>query len=520
MNLTGGTLRLNHSLALGDAGAQGAITLSPSTVLDLRTDGPFPANFGSDVVVLDNAAATAATISTSRLTTGTSGAFQLGALTIGNATLINNGSDGSLEFTGAVALLGNATFSAQRDVMLSGSISGTGSLTKTGPGTMTLGSGASDTSPNSYGSLTTISQGVLQLNKATGTFAIPGDVSITGGTLTLLRPGQLSPAATILQSAGLVDVNGQSTTISNLNVSGGTATIHNGGSITVGNTTVSGGHLEVGSATFAAASTVTTSQFSEGSGTTVVFPNSSLVVGQQGMFITSSSPTIELVANATAPGKVVLNGDISCTSASGTSQIFASGAPPIAGTIDLRVGAVRVFTVSSNGATLLLDSVRLTDGGVRKSGVGVLKMTGSSDYSGGTTIAGGAIEADGAAALGTGPVTFAGGNLNLRSDAAMSSFPNVLSVGAANSMTFDVNRIDPGAANTFHFGSTTFGSSLVVSGQGTLQFAGATLANDLIVNNLGTSTDFDGAVSGNFALTNAAGSLMLKADRPRIPTPA
>src|SRR5205823_10120229 len=89
VTLQQGGLQLQNAGALGSGSSKSRITLAPSTTLDLRSDGPYPANFGNDVVVQDNTAATAAAITTGPIVNApaTAGVFQLGALRMGNATL-------------------------------------------------------------------------------------------------------------------------------------------------------------------------------------------------------------------------------------------------------------------------------------------------------------------------------------------------------------------------------------------------------------------------------------------------
>src|SRR5207247_1059849 len=139
--------------------------------------------------------------------------FQLGGLRMGNAQLNTGGSDGSLEFTGIVTLTGAATLNTSRDLALSDRITGGGSLTKTGTGMLSFGSGPSDTKANTYTGLTTISGGTLILNKAAGTTAIAGNITLSGGTLTLLQPKQISDNSTLTLSGGTFDVGGQSEAI-------------------------------------------------------------------------------------------------------------------------------------------------------------------------------------------------------------------------------------------------------------------------------------------------------------------
>ena len=84
-------------------------------------------------------------------------------------------------------------------------------LVKSGPGTLTIGSGPSDTVPSNYFGTTYVQQGVLELNKASGTFAIRGNISITGGTLVVDQPNEIDTTAGLTVLAGAFNVNSNST---------------------------------------------------------------------------------------------------------------------------------------------------------------------------------------------------------------------------------------------------------------------------------------------------------------------
>jgi len=122
--------------------------------------------------------------------------LRLGSGTISQSITVNNeGSAGarSIEFansTGSATLSGTVSLekTVTADVansaatgVLSGVVSGTGGLTKTGNGTLTL-SGAN---ANTYAGLTTVSAGTLNLNKSTGN-AITGATTIGSGAVLLL----------------------------------------------------------------------------------------------------------------------------------------------------------------------------------------------------------------------------------------------------------------------------------------------------------------------------------------------
>jgi fibronectin-binding autotransporter adhesin len=98
-----------------------------------------------------------------------------------------------------------------------------------------------------------------------------------------------------------------------------------------------------------------------------------------------------------------------------------------------------------------------------KAGAGILQLTSDNDYSGGTTISGGTIVADGASRLGTGTIALAGGTLQLA--AGTYALSNALSVGAAG------GSIDAAADRTIS-GSAALAGVLTKLGTGTLTLGG------------------------------------------------
>ncbi len=137
-----------------------------------------------------------------------------GTLTLnGNVTTSATGNPTtSASFTGNLELAtGTRTFNVANstgsaiDLNVNGVVSGTGALTKTGAGTLQFTGG----SANIYSGLTTVTAGVLELNKTAGINAIAGDgvlaksgdVLVNGGTLRWLANDQLLTASTSLSAA-------------------------------------------------------------------------------------------------------------------------------------------------------------------------------------------------------------------------------------------------------------------------------------------------------------------------------
>ena len=126
-----------------------------------------------------------------------------GSTTISEGTLqIGNGTDkGSIATTSAITNNGALVYDVgSGNRTLSAPVSGSGSLTQAGTGTLTL-SGAS---ANSYSGPTTVSAGVLELNK-TDAEAIVGSVTVnTGATLLVSASGQVSDTSAITLSGGTI----------------------------------------------------------------------------------------------------------------------------------------------------------------------------------------------------------------------------------------------------------------------------------------------------------------------------
>ncbi len=196
VTVSGGTLTLAHSNALGAAGTWNNTVASGAT---LAFTNNITVNEGSVSIAGTGAGGNGALRNVSGNNTF-SGTINL----TGNTTV--NTSAGSLTASGPVSLGSNTmTVTGSGNTTLSGTVGGSGGITKTGTGTFTLsGSGA-----NSFTGTLAINQGTVALAKSAGTNAIGGAaVNIGDGVgaagSAVLR---LDASHQIANHAGLITIN-------------------------------------------------------------------------------------------------------------------------------------------------------------------------------------------------------------------------------------------------------------------------------------------------------------------------
>lgn len=116
------------------------------------------------------------------------------------------------------------------DMNVTGTITGTGGLTKVGAGTLQFfGSGA-----NTYSGDTTLSAGILNLAKDPGTNAVAGNLIISGGTALLVNANQIANTGSITLSSGAFNMNSNAEEVTSLTFTGGT--LSNNGGLTLNST--------------------------------------------------------------------------------------------------------------------------------------------------------------------------------------------------------------------------------------------------------------------------------------------
>nr|QYK34507.1 fibronectin-binding autotransporter adhesin ShdA [Salmonella enterica subsp. enterica] len=340
--IDGGILAAKDAAALGT----GDVTIAESATLEL-SQGTLDNNVtgegqivksGSDELIVtgDNTYSGGTTITGGTLTADH--ADSLGSGAVDNSGVLQVG-EGELENT----------------------LSGTGSLVKTGTGELTL------SGDNSYSGGTTISDGTLIADHADSLGS--GDIDNSG----VLKVGEGDLENTLSGSGSLVKTGTGELTLSGDNdYSGGT--------------TIAGGTL--------------IADHADSLGTGAVANSGVLQVGE-GELENTLSGTGSLVKTGT--GELTLSGDNSYSGGTTISDgtLIADHADSLGtGAIDnsgvLQVGEGELENTLSGSGSLV------------KTGTGELTLSGDNSYSGGTTIIGGTLTADHADSLGTGAVANSG----------------------------------------------------------------------------------------------------------------
>jgi autotransporter-associated beta strand protein len=513
LTLLQGTLELQNPQALG-LDTHSALNLANST-LNFHSDAS-ALNFGNDITLGDDAS-----IDFGRIRSAEPGTFLVDRLTIPSLktaptlNLTNSSADGSVfRFEGAVQLGTSVSLNVAKGAVaaLDGPIvGGSTGIVKSGTGTLII-SGATD---NRFSSPVLVTGGLLSLSKAKGFVAVPSDLLISGGQVRLDASDQISDASDITLSLGSFRLNGQSDSATSMTVNGGSFTTGAGGRLFLTLPTgaavpasIPGGTVSVnavpalvitgGATTINSGGEINATTVQVSGGVNTVQENGLFTIGSGGLTMAGiASPSINFTSSATTPGRLSLSGNVSYTGISGMASIASTGALAVAGVLDLN-GAQRDFSINDDGTSAvdMLISTDITNGALKKSGLGTLQLTGNNTYSGGTTISAGLLEISGASALGTGPLTFNSGQINIHSDASVTTLTNLLNSTSAD-VVLDVDRDTPlgptkGSVN-FTGGLSIAANQLMVTGDNrSVSFtAPTTLLGTAKINAASTAVDVD-----------------------------
>ena len=304
------------------------------------------------------------------------GATLSNSLTIGSGNLVSK--SGANTVSGGVTLSGSAsnTIEVETGLLLSGAITGTAGLTKTGAGPLTL-SGA-----NTYAGATTVSNGALQIGNNGTTGSLTGGISLaTGTTVTFNRSNDLSYSGVISGAGSLTKSGAGALTLSGANTYTG-ATAVNAGTLQIG----SAGNLGGGTAGTVTVASGATLAFNVASGA-VDFPRA---VTGAGTFLKSGAGTLNLTGAGSVPTGAlnVSGGTLNAGYAISAATVTVGSGAKLAGSA--MVTASGSGGISVTGGTLAGDrytgAVTLTGGAIEKSNDSLMQISGSLTMNAASTV--------------------------------------------------------------------------------------------------------------------------------------
>ena len=347
----------------GVLSGSGGLTLNGQVALNSANTYSGLTTVNGGIVVADNPSAFGSSAAGTVLN---GGRFIVEGVTVANESLTNNSGLSVFVGVGTAGWGGNIMLNAGLEVFahadnsmnLSGAISGTGDLTKTGSGTLTL-SGAN---ANTYVGQTFVDEGWLQLGKV-GQVSIPGPVTIGSGPperlsarLRYLAGASFAVAGGFtVNEASLLDLNGQSESFS---LPGVPLTLNDGGDVQTG----------AGLLTLKAGSTVVVNPGTVGSSSITgrLGLDASLALGDNQTFnVGSGGAGIPLIISASMEATTARAANVVKT---GPGEMWLNGANTFAGSLSVNDGRVTLGSSTAAGAA---------GGGVFVNNGGVLAMAAS-----------------------------------------------------------------------------------------------------------------------------------------------
>ncbi len=480
--LGAGTITVNGTQAAGDlffASGSGAILLSGGTIT-LGAAQTITTDNAADTIgsVIAGAATSLAKAGTGNLTLSGVNTYT-GATTIsgGILTIGSAGSLGSGTYAGNISNSGTFRYGSSATQALTGILSGTGTMIKSGTSTLTLNPGTGNTS-------------------AVGNLSVQaGTVSLTSGTLNVTTGGGANSGST---------GNG-------LTISGSTSVFSVEGGVINTSTYVStnnGGTLSISSGTFTNGVELLNGYGSAGtvtlSGTGIMDLNVLRVSQGANGVINLNGGTLKTAAITFGGGTGTVNFNGALVQAKTTQSNFtATGF-----TTNILAGGAKFDT---NGLNIAIPNNLLAGaggGGLTKSGNGTLTLTGTSTYTGPTIISAGTLStttiANGGSASGIGQSTNAAANLiinggTLQYTGGLASSNRNFTIGDTNA-TLDASG--SGAltlSGTASYATADAARTLTLTGTNTAQ----NTLSSVLANNGTAALSVTKAGVGNWVLTGS-----------------
>lgn len=391
--------------------------------------------FGADAALNRATTNNIANLTISSITFRTAGYTLSGtAVTLAsNATLQTEGATAfDVAINLNVALAGVATVNvgvAASNIRLGGVVSGSGGLTKLGPGRLEL----AGTAANTYTGTTLVNAGTLLLNKTAGINAVVGSLTLGDGTggadadvVRLGAANQIGDTVAITGTAsGRLDLAGFAETI---------GTLAGVGNVTLGTATLTLG-LTAGEASFAGV-------LSGSGGLTKVGASVQTLAGTN----TYTGATTINAGTLRAGAATVLAAGTAVTVASGATldlNSFPLGLNSLAGAGTVSLGTA-TLSLGLNNTASTFAGILSGAGSLTKVGTAMVTLSGANTYTGVTTVMGGTLRMGRANAL-----------------------ASATTVNLGNSAMLDLNNFALALASLVGNGQVTLGSATLTVGQST-----------------------------------------------------
>ena len=536
VTLNGGTLNFNNP----SGQTIGTLTGAAGTILNLASGVALTVNQSA----LSTFAGTLAGPGGSLVKDGTGNLILAGANTYTGGTTVsagelqvgNGGTSGSI--IGNVSMINGSqlAFNRSDNLDFDGSISGVGTLTKSGNGTLTL------TGDNSFLGYGYVYSGSLQLGNGGTTGSVLADVALfSGAHLTFNRADTLTYAGLITGSgtltkigAGTLTLTGANTYTGGTTVNGGTLQLGNGGGtgsitrdVALSNSSVLAFNRS-DSLTYSGAVSGNGSLQQNGAGTLILTGNNDysggtsvtggiLQIGNGGnsgsltgavSLASNTGLAFSRTDNLTYGGIVSGDGSLSKY---GDGILTLTGANTYTGLTRIYRGTLQLGDVTATGSIagnitvdpyatlafrpfsdLLYSGTINGNGALSKIGYGWLTLSGDNTYTGGTTVSDG-----GGLVLGNGGTTGSiMGNVSLAAGTNLRFF-------RSNSVTY--GDVITGSGSVIQSGTGT----LILTGNNT--YTGGTTVNGGTLNVGSADGNMAGGLSGTSQVTLAGGTLNLNA---------
>jgi len=439
------------------------------------------------------------------------------ASTYTGATIINGTGTVDLDVNGAIptgsalTVNGSALFNAGSTI---GSLAGGGNVLLNGNNTLTVGGDNSSTTfsgvyqdVNGNAALTKTGSGTFTLS---GVNTYTGGSTVSGGLVNFSALSNLGSGNVTLNGGGLQWATGTTTDVSpRLNAlgAGGATFDTNGNSVTLASALTGAGSL-----TKSGTGTLTLSGANNYSGGTTV--NAGTLSGNttslQGAITNNATVTFDQAANGTYAGVMGGTGGLV---KSGVGILTLSGANTYSGGTTVNAGTLSGDTASlqgaiTNNATVIFDQatngtyagIMGGSGGLTKSGAGTLILSGANTYSGGTTINAGTLSGDTASLQGA--IT---NNATVTFNQAINGTYAGVMGGTGGLVKSDAGILTLSGVNTYGGGTTVNAGTL--SGD-TASLQGAITNNATVTFNQAINGTYAGVMGGTGGLVKSGAGIL------------